>query len=402
LEVLGKSVILEAQRILRSLFISRHWLYGSASGGLIVSTPTSTDANAATPRPAPSARRVLLIVLPIAAVLSALYLFYVARESRVRSDLASTVMGKIFASAPIPSGSMAFADADNDMVADPPKDAAKLINPDTLVFSYVASEERGQPEEAWKELAAALKGKTGKEVKVAHFDTPEQQLVALKNGELHILGLNTGLVQSAVEKDGFVPLCTMGRDDGSFGYTMEFIVPAGSPTKKLEDIKGRKVTFSRLDSNSGCKAPLVLLKEKYNLLPERDYDYGFSQGHEDSIKRIATKEFEIAPVASDILAGMIEKKEVDPAAFVSIYKSERFPPATIGYAHNLAPELRDAIRLALLKFEWKGTGLEKNFGAGGTTKFVPVNYKDDWADTRRIDQIIAEARKASAQKSRGT
>ena len=24
-----------------------------------------------------------------------------------------------------------------------------------------------------------------------------------------------------------------------------------------------------------------------------------------------------------------------------------------------------------------------------STKFVPVNYKDDWANTRRIDQVVA-------------
>ena len=154
-----------------------------------MSTPTSTDANSASPRPAPSARRVLLIVLPIAAVLLALYLFYLAGESRARSDSQSTIMGKIFASEPIDAGSMAFADADNDMVADPPTDAAKLINPDTLVFSYVASEERGQPEETWKELAAALKEKTGKEVKVAHFDTPEEQTGRAQKGRAARFGL---------------------------------------------------------------------------------------------------------------------------------------------------------------------------------------------------------------------
>ena len=149
-------------------------------------------------------------------------------------------------------------------------------------------------------------------MKFAHYTTADEQLAALKKGELHIVGLNTGLVPTAVEQDGFVPLCTFGRDDGSFGYTMEFLVPAGSPIKKLADIKGHKVTFTRLDSNSGCKAPLVLLKEKYNLLPERDYQWGFSHGHEDSIKGVAAKEFEVAPVASDILARMIEKQGSRP------------------------------------------------------------------------------------------
>ena len=208
---------------------------------------------------------------------------------------------------------MSFTDADKDLVADPPTDAAQAINPDVLVFSYVASEEERGGEEPWKGLLAALKEKTGKEVKFTHYTDVNEQLAAMKKGELHIAGLNTGLVPIAVDRDGFVPLCTLGRDDGTFGYTMEILVPAGSPIKNPAQIKGHKVTFTRPDSNSGCKAPFVLLMEEYKLLPERDYQWNFSLGHEDSIKRIAAKEFEVAPVASDILARMVEKGEVDPA-----------------------------------------------------------------------------------------
>jgi phosphonate transport system substrate-binding protein len=290
---------------------------------------------------------------------------------------------------------MALPDEDKDLVADTPTDPAKQLKPDVIVFSYVAADEDATPDEAFKELTEAIKAKTGKEVKIAHYKDADEQLAALKKGELHIAGLNTGLVPLAVESAGFVPFCTLGRADGTFGYTMEFLVPAGSKIKKLCDVKGHKVTFTRLDSNSGCRAPLVALKEECNLMPERDYQWGFSLGHADSIDSIAKKKLEVAPVASDILARMVENKEVDPAAFVSIYKSERFPPATIGYVYNLAPELRDGIKEAILTFDWKGTGLEKQFGPEGKEKFVAVNYKDDWANTRRINQVIAEARKAS-------
>ena len=352
------------------------------------------------PRPAPSAGRIFAIVLPVAVAGLVAYWWSSTLESKARNELASNVVGKMFVSEAMPTKSaMAFPDADQDLVADPPSDPAKLIKPDELVFSYVATEEKEIPDDAWKELVAALEAKTGKKVKVAHYTNVEDQIADLTNGKLHIVGLNTGLVPNAVERAGFVPLCALGKADGSFGYTMEILVPAGSPIKDPSQIKGHKVTFTRLDSNSGCKAPLVLLKEKYNLLPERDYQWGFSLGHEDSIKRVAAKELEVAPVASDILARMVENKEVDPSAFVSIYKSERFPPATIGYAYNLAPELRDGIRETFLKFDWKGTGLEKQFGPEGKEKFVSVNYKDDWANTRRIDQVIAEARKGSTRAS---
>ena len=58
------------------------------------------------------------------------------------------------------SGAMAFPDTDNDLVADPPTDPAKLIKPDTLVFSYVATEEEGPSDETWKEL---LRGDQGED-----------------------------------------------------------------------------------------------------------------------------------------------------------------------------------------------------------------------------------------------
>jgi phosphonate transport system substrate-binding protein len=370
-----------------------------------MSETTTSDATTGRPQPEHSAGRVLRIVLPIAAVLLAAYWWSSRLESQARSDMASNVVARIFIAEPPPTrGRLAFADADNDLVADPPTDPAKLINPDALVFSYVAasSDEQGPAEDTWKELFAAIKAKTGKDVKLVRYSTAEEQLAALKKGDLHIVGLNTGLVQNAVEQDGFVPLCTLGRADGSWGYTMEFIVPAGSPIKKLDDIKGHKVTFTSVDSNSGCKAPLVLLKEKSDLLPERDYRFGFSQGHEESIKGVASKEFDVAPVASDMLARMKEKGQIDPASYVSIYTSERFPPATIGYVYNLAPELRDGIKEVLLSFDWKGTGLEKQFGPEGKSKFVPVSYKDDWANTRRIDQVIAEQRKSSTSPNKGT
>jgi phosphonate transport system substrate-binding protein len=367
-----------------------------------MSDTNSANAPSGAARPAPSAGRILAIVLPIALVLVAAYWWSKGLESQARSDVASTMVARIFPTSATTGSKLEFPDADNDMVADLPTDATKLITPDTLVFSYVATaEEEGPSEDTWKELFAAIKEKTGKEVKFTHFTTADEQTAALKNGELHIVGLNTGLVQSAVEQDGFVPLCTLGRGDGSWGYTMEFIVPAGSPIKKLEDIKGHKVIFTTVDSNSGCKAPLVLLKDKCNLLPERDYKFGFSLGHKESIKGIATKEtdYDVAPVASDVLARMKEKQEVDPATYVSIHTSERFPPATFGYAYNLSPELRDGIKDAMLNFDWKGTGLETQFGPEGKEKFVPVSYKDDWANTRRIDQVIAEARRASASEN---
>ena len=260
-----------------------------------------------------SIARVMKIVLPVALVAVAAYAWSSRLPSAAQQEVAANVFPRMLGKpAEVVGESIKFVDKDGDLVADPPEDPKDCIAPEELTFSYVASEEDSVPQEKWKELIAAIAQKTGHKVNYIHFTNIDDQLAALKKGELQVTGLNTGTVPSAVQRDGFVPICTFGRDDGTYGYTMQFLVPAGSPIKTLADVKGHKVTFTRLDSNSGFKAPLVLLMDEFKLMPDRDYQWGFSQAHEDSIKGVAAKEMEVAPVASDILERMVAKNEVDP------------------------------------------------------------------------------------------
>ena len=94
-------------------------------------------------------------------------------------------------------------------------------------------------------------------------------------------------------------------------------------------------------------------------------------------------------MASDILDRMIAGGDVEKDAIREIHESKPYPPGVIGYAYNLTPELREGIRETLLGFEWEGTGLEKTYGASGV-KFAPVNYKNDWAPVREINETGGE------------
>lgn len=340
-----------------------------------------------------SLRRVLIVVVPVAIFGLGAYLWSSTLEPAARNELSENVFSRILsANVAAASTTISLPDADKDLVADSPDDPSKCIDPDVLVFTFVAGETESVAADAWDKVIAALKEKSGRDVKYVHYASVAEQLAALKTGELHIAGLNTGIVPVAVQRDGFVPLCTFGREDGSYGYTMRLLVPADSPSDDPTDLKGHKITFTRPDSNSGCKALLMLLDSK-GMRPDRDYSWGFSLGHEESIQGVAAKDFQAAPVASDILDRMVEKGEIEAKSVKTIYESERFPPATIGYVYNLTPELRTAIRDSLLGFSLTGTGLEGEFGADAT-KLVPVDYKNDWANARRIDQLAMQARGA--------
>lgn len=284
-----------------------------------------------------------------------------------------------------------YEDADKDLVADTPEDEGLLQQPESLVFSYIASSKESRPESAggqWDALLSAIGGATSKPVTVVEFEQLNEQLEAMRRGQIHILGLGTGAAPLAVQTAGFVPLCTMANADGEVGYKMVLLTSADSGIKELADVKGRKVVFVRPTSNSGFKAAFVQLYDDAGLLPEQDYEWSFSLSHESSVHDVLSGAADVAPVASDILAKMVEQGDVDESQYRVIYKSEAFPPAVIGCAHNLPAGMIEQIRSTLIGLDWDGTGLEEQFGPMGAAKFVEVNYKNDWANIRRIDDAV--------------
>lgn len=282
-----------------------------------------------------------------------------------------------------------YSDADQNLVADTPTDQAELQSPETLVFSYIAGEgEETDETDSWRALTKAVSDATGLPVEVRAFEQVNEQLEAMRNGELHLLGLGTGAAPLAVNTAGYVPLCTIANADGEVGYKMLLVAAADSGISDLAGVKGSKVVFVRPTSNSGFKAAMVQLYNDADLLPERDYEWSFSMSHEGSVQDVVAGRARVAPVASDILAKMLEQGEVQEQEYKVLYESEAFPPAVIGCAHDLPTDVVDQIRTALVELDWSGSGLEERFSPMGGAKFVAVDYKDDWAIVRRIDDAL--------------
>ena len=163
-----------------------------------------------------------------------------------------------------------FTDADGDMLADPPADAKQFIDPPTLMFCYVADEEPEKVRDKWKPFCDYLSKATGKPVEYLLVNSIQDQLKALQEGKLQVSGLNTGAVPYAVNTAGFIPVCRVPTGDPA-GTHVEIIVPAASSITKAPDLKGHELVFVDPSSNSGYKAPIVLLKSEDSLEPERDY-----------------------------------------------------------------------------------------------------------------------------------
>jgi phosphonate transport system substrate-binding protein len=280
-----------------------------------------------------------------------------------------------------------FTDADGDLVADAPKDPVKLIDPPVLFFSYV-TENPEETKAVWKDFTDHLAKVTGKKVEYVAAPTAHDQVRALMNGQMHIAGLNTGAVPMAVNLAGFVPAFTLGTPDAGGYLHSDIIVPADSPIQKPEDLKGHTLALVDPNSNSGYKAPLVYMREKFNMLPETDYLTVFSFGHDRSIAGIASHSYEAAAVASDMLERAIGAKKIDKSQYRVIYSSDRFPAVCMGYEYNLAPDLVARIREAFTTFNFTNTSLGREFAPAKQDHFQPVDYKKDFTTVRYIDDQL--------------
>lgn len=336
-------------------------------------------------------KRVLLLLAVVAVVAGGASYVASSWEAEARRDLEARTVSNVFSNMAVtPTLDEVYDDADGDLIADTPEQAALQVKPSELTFSFIASEEAENSAEVWKAATDAIAEKTGLPVSYLRLEDTKTQLAALRGGKLHITAFSTGAVPGAVNTAGFVPLCTSGQSEengtAKFGYTMQFIVKADGEIKDLKGLKGKKIAFVRPRSNSGFKAAMLELWEKHNLQPERDYQWFYSYSHNKSIAAVLAGDADAAPVASDKLALLVAKDEVAEDSYRVIYESERFPPFAVGCAYNLTPELRDSISAALLELDWTGSKLAEEMAAGEAKQFVPISYKNDWANIRRVDQ----------------
>ncbi|MCZ6730013.1 MAG: phosphate/phosphite/phosphonate ABC transporter substrate-binding protein [SAR324 cluster bacterium] len=278
-----------------------------------------------------------------------------------------------------------YCDWDGDLVADPPADTSKWVDPKTLIFAYTPVEDPAVYKKAWAGFMAHVSKVTGKRVRFFAVQSNAAQLEAMRAGRLHVAGFNTGSNPIAVNCAGFVPFAMMAAKDGSFGYEMEIITHVDSGIMKVEDIKGKTLAFTSPTSNSGFKAPSALLKAEFNMIKGRDFKTTFSGKHDNSVLGVANKDYPAASIANSVMFRMFERGVVKKKDIRTIYKSQTFPTTGYGYRYNLRPDLAAKIKMAFWTFKWEGSELLTEFGKSAGESFIPITYKGHWDVIRTID-----------------
>ena len=269
-----------------------------------------------------------------------------------------------------------YCDENRDGIADPPKDSAKLVSPDPLVFTYAPVEEPAVYEQAWADFMKHLEKVTGKKAKYFGLQNYAAQIEAMRSGRLHISAYSTGSLVYAVHLAGAVPFAIMRDAKGPAGYHLVVITQAkNDKINSVADLKGKRVAHVSQTSNSGHQAPVYFFS-KMGVVPGKDYQIVFSGKHDNSALGVVNGDYDAAAVADTVVERMASRGLFKSSDYKVIYTSPVFPTAGFAYSHNLEPRLAEKIREAFMTFKIEGSSLGKEFK--GRTGFMPVNYQKDW------------------------
>ena len=273
-----------------------------------------------------------------------------------------------------------YCDENNDLVADAPKDPKKWRDPSTLVWAYTPVEDPAIYANVFKPFTDFLEKCVSKKIIYYPVQSNSAEIEAMRSGRLHFAGFSTGPTGFAVNLAGAVPFAAKGRGDEVQGYNLLAIVKASSPFNSMADLKGKRVAHTSPSSNSGNLAPRVLFPE-LGLKPDEDYKPLMSGGHDKSTLGVASGDYNMAPVASDVFDRMIIRGTVKKEDFRILYKSPVFPTSSFAYAHDLKPELAEKLKACFYQFRFTPE-MQKEFN--GDDRFLPITYQKDWAVVRDV------------------
>ncbi len=275
-----------------------------------------------------------------------------------------------------------FCDENGDLLADTPREARRIKDPETLFFTNSPLDDPAVFNKLMAPFVEHLAQCSGKKVRFYDVYSSAAAIEAMRSGRMHIGTMSSGDTAFAVNVAGAIPFGIRGDAKGPQGYQLWVIVKKDSALQKLSDLKGKKVAHTAPSSNSGNLAPRALFPAG-GLTPDKDYKVLYSGKHENSVAGVASGDYDAAPIAHDILVRMAERGMVRMEDFRIIWRSRDFPPGGLSMAHDLAPALQQKLRDCTFNFKYTPEMVK---GFQGADRWLPIDYKRDWEIIRKVAQ----------------
>jgi phosphonate transport system substrate-binding protein len=255
-----------------------------------------------------------------------------------------------------------------------------------LVLAVVPAENASGVTERYAPFTAYLSKELGTKVTLRIANDYAAVIEGQRAGNIHIAAYGpASYARAYITKVNVEPFAISVNGDGTLGYYSVFYVRSDSPYQKVEDLKGKNLGLVDPNSTSGNNMPRFVLN-KLNIVPESFFsNVTYTGSHENAILALQQKTVDIAAnwwnsEDDSNLSRMEHKNLAKRADFRTIYKSDLIPNSPYAYLSDLPPDLKTAIRTAIMEsptkdkaaFERLSDGKDKGFKEVDHAFFKPV------------------------------
>lgn len=198
----------------------------------------------------------------------------------------------------------------------------------------------------------------------------------LEDGAVDVALVCTGTYVHALP-GGLVKLLAQPEFPRGREYRSLFLVPAGSPYEKLEDLRGKTMAFTDPESNTGYIVPTAEVAGLGRDPGSFFRKIVFTGSHDRSITAVATGIVDCAAVDSLVWEASVNEDPSLADRARLIWRSEPFGPPPIVVPAGLDEKLRDSLQKAFLALDEDREGREI-LAAIGIERFVrpkPDDYR---------------------------
>lgn len=260
-----------------------------------------------------------------------------------------------------------------------------------LVMAIVPSENASGTLERFQPFTDYLSKELGVPVKLRVANDYTAVIEGQKNKQIHIGNYGPGSYARAntVSGGNVIPFVTTKSSDGVIGYYSVMYVMAGSPAKKVDELKGKTLAMVDVESTSGYKAPNFFLTQEGFPIDKHFKTAQTAGSHENAVLSLAAGTADAAlnwwnseddsNLTRMLNKGMVKKQDgtaLKKDDFRIIWKSPLLPGSPYAYLADMPEDLKSAIRKAFLDAPQKAKAAFDKLSDGKDQGFVEVTTKD--------------------------
>lgn len=255
-----------------------------------------------------------------------------------------------------------------------------------LRISSIPEEAATEQVRKLKPLADYLSRETGMKVIFTPVNDYPAAVEALVNKKIDLVWLGgSTFVQAKIRsKNTVVPLLQRQEDTD---FKSVFITRVGSGITKLQDLKGKTVSFGSPSSTSGHLMPRKFLME-VGLEPERDFRrIAYSKAHDAAIAAVASGQVDAAAIDITVWQKFVSEQLVDTTKVAVFHTTPGFYNYNWTVHQDMPKALQEKIVSAFLKLSPSTPEGQEILKLNRATRYIRTEAKN-------YDGIEAAARAA--------